>query len=517
MSGPYGDRARARLSTLARRRTTAALIGLSVVALFTILVFAKDNPFAAHREVQAVFSSVAALRDGAAVRVAGIDVGSVSSIELRPDSSALVTMRLASSAPSVRQDARFSIEPRLALEGNFYVKLAPGSPELPELEGGNPAPMAQTDAPVQIDQALGVLRAPVRDRLTTSFRELAKGFGGATKSSPSGAESLRRAVANFDEALPGVRQISAGFRGEHAGDLREALGSSATVVDQLAEDPRALADLVTSYAHVSATLAARDVDLGRSIEGFDRAFAVMPGVLPRVDSALDELEEFAPELRVALENAPPTLRATDDLLDQVKAAVAPSELDGLVKELRPTTRVLPGFLERLEGMAPEVTEVAECLNKPVLPALNLKVPDGNLSLGDPAWLEFLHLGASTGGSSGGFDGNGSALRLGVTEGEQTFTGNIPNLGQLEARIPANSTMNPEWLGFGHFPPSHPEKRCMDQAVPDLSVRGGARPYDWLTPSKTTPPALSDVRAAATRAVQAAGRMGLTQKTGGDGR
>ncbi len=483
-------RARARVAAGERRRTVAAVAALALVAAVTVAVFAKDNPLASPKQVKVAFESAVALRDGSAVRVAGIDVGSVTAIDAGPGGTAVVTIELADSAPSLHRDAQFSIEPRLALEGNFYVKVAPGSPTQPELGSGATVPVAQTDAPVQIDQALGTFPAAVREQLANSFGELAKGFGKGADGNESGARSLAQAVTQLDAGLDDVATVSSALRGRRRGDLSRAIGSTGEVVEQLAADPRRLADFMTDYAQVSATLARRDVDLGRSIEGFDRTFALAPRVLPKVDGALDELATFSPQLRRALIDAPPALTATRGLLDQVEAAVRPGELGTLLTRLRPTTAALPEFLRRFEGLSPPVAELSRCLNHPVLPALKMVVPDGTLTTNDPAWLELLHLGGSAGGSSGGFDGNGSALRLGLTFGEQNWTGNIPNLGKLEGLVPANSSMNPEWLGFGHFPPSRPGNNCADQKLPDLSVRGGKRPFDWLTPADTPPPAIA---------------------------
>jgi virulence factor Mce-like protein len=501
--------ARARLAAVERRRTIAAVVAIVALAVVTVAVFAKDNPFASHREVKAVFSSAVALRDGADVRVAGINVGTVTSVESYRGSKALVTMELDDSAPGLYRDARFSIEPRLVLEGNFYVKVEPGSPGAPRLGESATVPVAQTAAPVQIDQALGVFTAPVRERLATIFSEFAAGFGKDPAGGRSGAESLRVSVTRLDAALGAVRNVARSARGRRAGDLREAIGETGDVAEQLVADPRRLADFMTDYAHVSATLAARDVELGRSIEAFDRTFATAPRVLPRVDNALDELTGFAPELKRALRNAPPALRATSGLLDQIDAAVRAPELPALLTRLRPATRVLPEFLRRLEGLAPPAAEVGRCLSKTVLPTLDRVVPDGKLTTGDPAWLELMHLGGSAGGSSAGFDGNGSALRLGITEGEQTLTGNLPNLGPLETLIPANSSMNPEWLGFGHFPQMRPSKRCADQQLPNLAARAGKRPFDWLTPAPAAPAAVDGGPKLADRLARAVKRIEQT--------
>lgn len=508
MSSGRANTARSRSEAAARRRLIAAAIATFAVAAITIIAFAKDNPLDSPREVRAVFDSAVQLRGGSAVRIAGIDVGRVKSIEPGPEDRSVVTIELDGDAPDIRTDAHLSIEPRLALEGNFYVKVDAGSPDAPVADPDEPIPVEQTDVPVQLDQVLNTFTSPTRKDLARMFSALGEGFGTGKDGGRSGARSLRRAVAALDDSLESIGRVSQAARGRHVGDLPAALGSMSEAAAQISRSPEALADLMTNYARMSARLAARDVELAAAVRGFDETFAVAPQTLPAVDSALDELVEFAPALREGLANAPQALADSARLLGEVDRTVRPAQLPRLLDRLRPATTVLPGFLERTEYLSAPISELGRCLNHPVLPALWLVVPDGSLTTGDPAWLEFMHLGGSTGGSSGGFEGNGSALRLGITEGEQTIIGNLPHLGQLEGRLPLNSSMNPEWLGYNNWPAARPGENCADQDLPDLGARAGARPYDWVTPRDADPPSPDQQADLAVEARRALRRMGL---------
>ena len=156
----------------------AAIAALLLLAV-TVSVFAKRNPFADRYEVSAVFQSGNQLRQGSAVRVAGLEIGTVREIEAAPDGHALVKMEIDDRSVPLRADARMAIEPRLLLEGNYYVEVSPGSPGERELPDGGTLPLAHTSVPVQIDQALGIFDAPTRRSLTGAIAEIGAGLGPA--------------------------------------------------------------------------------------------------------------------------------------------------------------------------------------------------------------------------------------------------------------------------------------------------------------------------------------------------
>src|SRR5205807_8248356 len=98
------------------------------------------------------------------VRVAGVDVGKVTSIK-RTGNTGLVTMEIQSRGLPIHADATAKIRPRIFLEGNWFVELRPGSPSAPTLNSGATLPVTQTSDPVQLDQALDALNTDTRQNL----------------------------------------------------------------------------------------------------------------------------------------------------------------------------------------------------------------------------------------------------------------------------------------------------------------------------------------------------------------
>src|SRR5690349_21300527 len=136
--GRKGKRKRGGMS-----RFKAGAIGIVVIALFTYLAYTKfANPFASKFTIHAMFSSANGLRPNSFVRIAGVNVGTVTDVTpvahckvngttQSQCQAADVTMTIQSSGLPLHTDATFAIRPRIFLEGNFFVDLHPGSPSAP--------------------------------------------------------------------------------------------------------------------------------------------------------------------------------------------------------------------------------------------------------------------------------------------------------------------------------------------------------------------------------------------------
>ena len=101
------------------------------------------------------------------MRIAGVNVGKVTEVELAPDGEAAnVTFTIDEEGLPLHDDARITIRPRLFLEGNFFVDLKPGTPDSPQLDSGDTIAITQTSTPVQLDQVLTALQSDSREDLT---------------------------------------------------------------------------------------------------------------------------------------------------------------------------------------------------------------------------------------------------------------------------------------------------------------------------------------------------------------
>lgn len=454
---------RRRMARTRRRNTRAALMAVALLAIAFYVAFVKQVPFSSRFVVRAVFSSANQLKPGNPVRIAGLPAGTVTSVGPGPAHTALVTMALTEHA-GVHTDATMSIQPRLLFEGNFYVALVPGSPGAPPLRSGDTIPLTHTSAPVQLDQLLDVLDSPTRASLTQTFSAFGTGLGAAPGSrSAPGYAQLRRAARELAAALPPVAQVAGALQGTHPGDLSRAINSSGEVTAELAGDPAALADLVTSSDQVLRALATGQNALGRDIVALDRLTQVAPSSLHALDVALPVLTQFAGALRPTLRAAPGALTDTNRLFEQLQGLGGARELPALVGALGPLVQTAPGLEARLGAMFPRLAAVNWCTAQRIVPALDTAVSDGANTSGYPAWKDLLHLGAALSGASASFDGNGVALRIGVAEGDQSGSGLIPGFGQLFGKYQGEG-VRPTWLGYGVVPPFRPDQTCTRQPL-----------------------------------------------------
>ncbi|QJT07523.1 outer membrane lipid asymmetry maintenance protein MlaD [Oceanidesulfovibrio marinus] len=126
------------------------LIGLLCVGYLTIKLGKMEVIGGNDYVVKAKFTSVAGLKAGAQVEVAGVPVGKVSEIELDPKTfAALVSMRIGKDV-ELSEDTIASIKTS-GLIGDKYVKLTPGGAQ--EMLGNN-GMIVDTESAVDIEELI---------------------------------------------------------------------------------------------------------------------------------------------------------------------------------------------------------------------------------------------------------------------------------------------------------------------------------------------------------------------------
>jgi phospholipid/cholesterol/gamma-HCH transport system substrate-binding protein len=150
-------RHRSRVSNFA-----AGAIAAVVILGVCYLVFGGSLPFGASPfRLRAAFTVETQLHLGSPVRIAGVNVGTVTAVKRvsGSPSAAVATMAIQSTALPIHADATADIRPRLFLEGNFYVDLHPGTPSRAGGQlGGDPAGVADERAGPARPGALGSAR-----------------------------------------------------------------------------------------------------------------------------------------------------------------------------------------------------------------------------------------------------------------------------------------------------------------------------------------------------------------------
>jgi phospholipid/cholesterol/gamma-HCH transport system substrate-binding protein len=164
-----------------------AIVLLGILAIVVYFGFTKHVPFKHGFRLNAQFATAVNIKGKSPVRIAGVDVGKVSSIK-RVGDTGLVSMEIESNGLPIHSDATVKIRPRIFLEGNWFVELQPGSPSAKTLSSGATLPTTQTSDPVQLDQVLDALNTETRANL----QDFLAGFGDGLTRKPNAAEDAEQ-------------------------------------------------------------------------------------------------------------------------------------------------------------------------------------------------------------------------------------------------------------------------------------------------------------------------------------
>ncbi len=242
------------------RRLPNWAIGLIMVlalAVASYVAFTKQVPWGGGTEFKVTFNSAQNLRPNSPVRVAGVEVGKVTKVEPLSASGdeeaetassgsaptgAVVTMEIDEDGLPWKEDANFTLKPRLFLEGNLFVDVQPGSPSSPPVEEGYNFPPSQTQNTVQLDEVLtGAFQADARKNLQIFLDQ----FGEALIDE-GGADSLRTLNKVSPGAYRYTAEVNQAILGQNPHDLSELIFNLDRVIKGLDRNEPALLDLVTN-------------------------------------------------------------------------------------------------------------------------------------------------------------------------------------------------------------------------------------------------------------------------------
>ncbi|HYH58972.1 MAG TPA: MlaD family protein [Thermoleophilaceae bacterium] len=462
----------------------AGLLAIVIAFCACWLAF-KGAPWSNPWELRAVVSQATELGPRSPVRIAGVEVGKVKKVESGEGGTSVVTLALEDEALPIHEDATLKVRPRIFLEGNFFVDLKPGTPGAPTADEGYTLPLAQTAAPVQLDQILSTLEHDTRGNLRKLLTALGEGFA------DGGAQSLNEAWAPSDEAFTQGAISAEAFRGVEEDDLPEFVKSGGEVAAALARGRR-LGDLVEGLNRSSRALASRRVELAATLPELDRFLAEADPALDAVNAAFPDTRALVREARPGIQAAPLTLELAIPVLAQARELVAPDELPALLDETDPAVRSLARLTPALTELLGDVTPVTECARLNALPTLQKPIEDPPNSTGEPVYRELLYGTVGLASASQNFDGNGHAVRYHAGGGENTVTtGTIPSIGEPLVGLTDEPILGSRPRFTGIRPPFRPDVPCVGQELPDLSAETGPAPQQRRISSFDTG-ALADV-------------------------
>lgn len=468
----------------------AGVIAAVVIAVAIYLAFGGATPFAGSPFVlKAVFTTQTELHIPSPVRIAGVDVGEVTSVRRLGGSTqaAVVTMHINRNGLPIHADATAGVQTRIFLEGNFYVDLHPGSPNAPALRSGAVLPAANTSGPVQLDRVLAALNSSARGNLQTLVRGLGASLNGPPTPAQdasqdlsvrglTGGQALNRSLRYSADAFRASAIVNQALLGTEPHDLSKAVLGNEQVFRALGSRSSDLASLVSTFDATMRALASRQQDLSDTIAALPPLLRTTDRALTSLDALFGPTREFARSILPGIEQLDPTIGQALPWLAQATALVSRGELGGLVSALTPAVEQTATTIKATTGLVSASSALARCVVHNLVPAGNEVIQDPPLSTGAPVYQELLQSAVGIAGAGQNFDGNGRYLRSTPAGGSTPVqTGVLGSEGPLFGNaVLAPLGTRPAWPGKA--PPVNGGRPCYANAVPDLNrVKTGAGP------------------------------------------
>jgi phospholipid/cholesterol/gamma-HCH transport system substrate-binding protein len=415
------------------QRSNPLRFGIAVIVILVLVVyfgFTKHVPFKHGFRLKAEFATAVNIRPKSPVRIAGVDVGKVSSIQ-RDGKSGLVSMEIESQGLPIHSDATLKIRPRIFLEGNWFIELQPGSPSAPTISSGHTIPITQTADPVQLDQVLDALNTDTRANL----QKFLIAYGEALTHKPNAAEdaeqelevhglnaaqALNKTYVRAPSALRGGAVINQALGGTEPHDLSKLIAGIGKVTSALNVHEQQLGELIGNFNTFFGTLASQSSALTQTVSELPSSLSGIDHGLASLDASLPPTRTFARDILPGIKSTPATVTALLPWIEQVKASLSSSELGGVAKGLVAATPSLARLIDEQTPFYKQGDLFNKCLTKVIFPAGNTKIQDGSSTSGVENYKEFWYSLVGLSGLGQSFNGNGTVARFLVGNSGETL-------------------------------------------------------------------------------------------------
>jgi virulence factor Mce-like protein len=302
--------------------------------------------------VTAHVPETALLTKAADIRMAGLDIGNITKLEMDRDQAQVIEMQIDPEFAPLPKDVKL-IARQKSLLGQVYIELTPGTRDGPKLEDGGEIPSKAVVETVELDEIVSLFDEETRKNFQGWIREISIAIRDGR------GEDLSNAIGNLDDfAAAGSDTLKILDDQEPA--LRRLVKNTGVTLNALTERRGQLRDLIGNANQFFGALASRDDALAETI-------SIFPTFLDESRLTLNRLRTFAndthPLIRdlipVAIQLRP-TLRDLGALAPDLKDVFR--KLDPIITESK---RNLPAAERFLRGA------------KPVFPALHSYLPELN--------------------------------------------------------------------------------------------------------------------------------------------
>jgi len=281
------------------------------ILLFLWVTFGGPTPFRAKPyQVKVPFNEATQLAQQSDVRISGVNVGKVQSIELAPNGrQALATVDIEDKYGPLPRSTRAILRTKTLL-GETYIELTPGETDGPQLADGGTLPEANIAESVQLDEIFRTFDPATRAAFQQWQQEAAVAINGQGEALSFALGQLEPTFSEFDRLFRTLDSQRLA--------VSQLFSNGAKTFTALRGRDGEVADLIQSSNAVFQTTARRD----RDIEALFRAF---PTFLDESKLTVSRLRDFAEntdplmrQLVPAAEELSPTLIAFSNLAPEAK-------------------------------------------------------------------------------------------------------------------------------------------------------------------------------------------------------
>src|SRR5918992_2801883 len=343
--------------------------------------------------VTANLPETALLTKAADIRMAGLDIGNITKLDLDRHKGQEVEMEIEPEFAPLPKDVKLIVRQK-SLLGQSYVELTPGTRDGPKLDDGDTIPTQAVVESVELDEIISLFNKETRDNFQGWIREISIAIENGR------GEDLSNAIGNLDDfAAAGSDLLKVLDDQEPA--LRRLVKNTGITLNALTERRGQLRELIGNANTFFEALASRNDALAETI-------GIFPTFLDESRLTLNRLRVFANDthplikdlIPVALQLRP-TLRDLGALAPDLKNVFR--KLDPIITE---SDRNLPAAERFLRGA------------KPLFPALHTYLPELNPILSFLNYQQEATAGFLGGAGSGSL--NGVLAPVSPTEGPRHY-------------------------------------------------------------------------------------------------
>ncbi|WP_421843921.1 virulence factor Mce family protein [Mycobacterium sp.] len=285
-----------------RYATVVALVTVLVGGVYVLSSSANTRTFVGH------FTSAVGLYPGDQVRILGVEVGKIDSIEPRPG-DVKITMSVSGNVKVPKDAQALIMSPNLVAAR--FIQLTPAYTGGAVLPDGATIDLDRTGVPVEWDEVKEAL-TQLSAQLSPAAGSIQGPLGNAINQA---ADSLNGNGESFHNALRELSQV-AGRLGDSRSDLFGTVKNLQVLVEALSKSNEQIVQFAGHVAAVSQVLADSSRGLDKTLSTLNQALSDVRGFLSENNETLvgtvDKLSEFAQ-----------TLSGESDNLEQVLHVAGP--------------------------------------------------------------------------------------------------------------------------------------------------------------------------------------------------